>query len=141
MSRYSFSRVSGRANGVPCRPSTTWGPLTPRPRTNRSPDIAARVSAVIAVIGGTRALIWAMLVPSRIRLVWPARKASGVTASRPHASAFQQSLTPMRSASVTYWTRSGQARSRPDCAPPMPIPERILHSVPARRQRPASLRR
>jgi hypothetical protein len=73
MSRYSRSRVKGRSKLTPCRPSTTCGPLTPRPRENRSPDSAASVIAVIAVIAGARALIWTMPVPSRIRLVWPAR--------------------------------------------------------------------
>ena len=86
MSRYSRSRVSGRANGTPCRPSTTCGPLTPKPRMKRLPDIAARFIAVIAIIDGTRALIWAIPVPRRIRSVCPARYASGVIASPPHAS-------------------------------------------------------
>ena len=70
---YSRSRLNGRPNGTPCSPSTTCGPLTPSPRMNLSFDIAARFRAVIAIIDGTRVLIWAIPVPSRMRSVWPAR--------------------------------------------------------------------
>jgi hypothetical protein len=67
----------------------------------RSLDSAARVSAVMAVMAGTRALICMMPVPRRMRSVFAARKASGVTASWPQASAVQTVSTPSFSASWT----------------------------------------
>ena len=48
---------------------------------NRSDDMVASVRAVIAVITGTRALIWTIPVPRRSRVVRAAKKATGVTAS------------------------------------------------------------
>jgi len=42
------------AEGLPCQPSTTWGPETPSPRRNRPPESASRVIAVIAVAAGVR---------------------------------------------------------------------------------------
>ena len=73
MSTVSRIRVKGARNGRPCKPSTTCGPLTPRPRMKRSPEMAAIVSAVMAVMLGVRALICMMPVPRRIWLVFAAR--------------------------------------------------------------------
>ena len=67
----------------------------------RSPDIAARLIAVIAMSAGVRVPAWMMPVPSRMREVRAAMKASGVTASCPQASADQTQSTPRRSASTT----------------------------------------
>ncbi len=73
MSMYSRSRDNGLANASPCMPSTTCGPLTPRPRLKRSPEIWASDSAVSAVVAGVRALICMIPDPSRIRSVLAAR--------------------------------------------------------------------
>ena len=73
MSTVSRIRVSGALNGRPCKPSTTCGPLAPKPRRKRSFEIAAMVSAVIAVMLGVRALICMMPVPSIMRSVRAAR--------------------------------------------------------------------
>ena len=87
----------------------------------RSFESAARVSAVIAVIDGVRALICMMPVPSRIRVVRAATKASGATASCPQASADQTASTPSLSASTAKLAAGSKSRSRPEAAPPMPI--------------------
>src|SRR5258705_10706922 len=57
---------------MPCQPSMTWGPLTPRPRLNRPPDIEARLIAVIATSAGERVPTCMIPVPSRMRDVRPA---------------------------------------------------------------------
>jgi len=67
----------------------------------RLPDIAARLMAVIATRAGVRVPAWTMPVARRMREVRAATKASGVTASWPHASADQTQSTPSRSASTT----------------------------------------
>ena len=87
----------------------------------RSFERLAMVSAVIAVIDGARALICMMPVPSRIRVVRAATKASGATASWPHASADQTASTPSRSASTAKLAEGSKSRSRPEAALPMPI--------------------
>ena len=66
-------RVSGALKGRPCNPSTTCGPLAPKPRMKRSSDTVAKVSAVIAVMLGVRALICMMPAPSRMRSVFAAK--------------------------------------------------------------------
>ena len=66
MSTYSRVRPSGAANGTPCHPSLTCGPLTPSPSRNRPPDRVSRVAAVIAVIAGVRPGICITAAPSPI---------------------------------------------------------------------------
>ena len=117
MSRVSRRRRSGRSKRTPCIPSTTCGPLTPSPRTNRPPVMRSRLSAVIAIIDGTRVVIWMMPVPRRMREVTAASQATAVTASWPHASADHAKSTPRRSASRTYSTTSGQSSPLPPAPP------------------------
>lgn len=69
----SRSRVSGRANGTPCRPSITCGPDAPRPSRNRPCDMSCRVSAAWATATGERVPTWITPEPSRIRSVRAAR--------------------------------------------------------------------
>ncbi len=76
----------GGSNACPYHPSTSSGPDTPRPSTKRPWDRWSRVSAAIAVAAGVRAAMWAMQVPSRIRVVCEPSQASGVSASDPDAS-------------------------------------------------------
>ena len=71
----------------------------------RLSDIAARLMAVIAIRAGVRVPACMMPVPSRMREVRAAMKASGVTASWPQASADHTQSTPRRSASTTYGAR------------------------------------
>jgi hypothetical protein len=97
----SRMRPSGWANGTPCKPSITWGPDAPRPRMNLLPEMRASVRAVIAVMAGVRAPSCMIPDASWMRSVRPARNASGVAASLPHASAVQHTATPIRSASTT----------------------------------------
>ena len=65
MSMYSRVRASGLANDWPYQPSTTCGPDTPSPSTNRPPDRWSIVSAAMAVAVGVRADSWMRSVPSR----------------------------------------------------------------------------
>ena len=65
MSTYSRVRASGFGNGRPYQPSTTCGPLTPRPRIIRPPVRWSRVSVCIAADVGVRPESWTMAVPSR----------------------------------------------------------------------------
>jgi hypothetical protein len=81
ISTVSRSRVTERRNGIPCQPSITCGPLTPRPRWKRPPDMALRLIAVMAIRAGVRVPAWRMAVPRRIRDVRAATNASGVTPS------------------------------------------------------------
>jgi hypothetical protein len=60
-------RCNGRSNGMPCHPSITCGPLTPRPRRNRPFDIASRLIAVIATSAGVRVPACMIAVPSLTR--------------------------------------------------------------------------
>ena len=80
---YSRVRARGLANGIPYQPSTTWGPDTPRPSTNRPPDRWSMVMAAIAAAAGWRADICTMAVPSLIRSVDAPHQASGVRQSEP----------------------------------------------------------
>lgn len=73
ISTVSRIRVSGLANGTPCRPSITCGPDGPRPSANRPPDRSASVSAACAIATGVRVPSWTMPEPSRIRSVRAAR--------------------------------------------------------------------
>ena len=77
----------------------------------------SRLSAVIAIIGGTRAVICMIPVPRRMRDVTAARYATEVTASWPHASADHAKSTPSRSASRTYSTTSDQSSPVPPAPP------------------------
>ena len=86
---YSRVRVSGLAYTSPYQPSTTCGPDTPRPRTNRPCDRWSRVNAAIAVPVGVRAESWAIAVPRRRVGNLAPHQASGVIASEPYASAVQ----------------------------------------------------
>ena len=72
---------------MPYQPSTTCGPDTPRPSTNRPPERWSIVSAAIAVAVGWRAESWMRSVPSRSFVVCDPHHASGVSASEPHDSA------------------------------------------------------
>ena len=70
--------------GWPYQPSTICGPDTPMPQMKRPPPASAStVAADMAALAGVRAASWMIAVPSLMRLVLPARKASGVTASEP----------------------------------------------------------
>lgn len=80
---YSRVRASGLRNGMPYQPSTTCGPDTPRPSTNRPPDRWSIVIADIAVIAGWRADIWVIAVPSFSFEVCAPHHASGVSPSEP----------------------------------------------------------
>src|SRR5215470_8134805 len=106
-------RCTGWSNGTPCQPSTTCGPLTPRPRMNRPPVSERMVAAVIAIIAGVRAPTCMIPVPSPMRLVRPATNARGVTASKPHASAVQTECTPNRSASTAKAAAPAQSPAPP----------------------------
>ena len=54
------------------------------PQMKRPPPASAStVAADMAALAGVRAASWMMAVPSLMRLVLPARNASGVTASEP----------------------------------------------------------
>ena len=81
MSMVSRMRVTGRSKRMPCHPSMTWGPLTPKPRRKRPRDMLARLMAVMATSAGVRVPAWMIPVPSWMREVRAATKASGVTAS------------------------------------------------------------
>ena len=83
MSTYSRVRASGLAYSWLYQPSTTCGPLTPRPRMKRPPVRWSSVMAVIAVDAGVRAEIWVMAVPSCTREVALPHHASGVKQSDP----------------------------------------------------------
>ena len=85
---------------MPYQPSTTCGPDTPRPSTNRPPDRWSIVIAAIAVAAGWRADICVIAVPSRTRSVAAPHHASGVSPSEPYASAVQIESNPRRSASA-----------------------------------------
>src|SRR5699024_2344252 len=98
---YSRVRASGRGYGCPYQPSTTWGPETPIPRTNRPPERWSIVNALIAVAVGVRADICVMLVPSRTFEVAAPHHANGVNASEPYASALHTESKPSSSAVVT----------------------------------------
>ena len=63
----------------------------------------------MAIIDGTRELICKMPVPSLMRSVFAAMKASGTTASMPQASADQAKSTPRRSAAQVYSTNPSQS--------------------------------
>ena len=66
-------RASGWANGMPCSPSSTWGPEAPRPSRNLPPDRCASVIAVCAIVTGERVPSWRTPEPSSIRSVRAAR--------------------------------------------------------------------
>src|SRR5690242_426863 len=101
MPTYSRVRASGFANGSPYQPSTTCGPETPSPSTNRPPDRWSIVSACIAVAAGDRAESWTTDVPSRTRDVAAPHQASGVNASEPQDSAVTTASNPASSAART----------------------------------------
>ena len=107
MSTYSLVRASGLGNGWPYQPSTTWGPETPSPRTNRPPERWSIVWAAIAIAVGVRAESWQRDVPSRTRVVRDPHQASGVRASEPYDSAVQTESKPSRSASTASSTAFG----------------------------------
>lgn len=69
MSIVSEVRVTGLSKRTPCHPSMTWGPLVPRPRTKRPPDIFCRARADIANMAGERAPSCTTPVASRTRSV------------------------------------------------------------------------
>ena len=96
---YSRVRASGLANGRPYQPSTTCGPDTPSPSTNRPPERWSIVIAAMAVAAGWRADSWTIAVPSLIRSVRAPHQASGVRQSEPYASAVHTESKPSRSAS------------------------------------------
>ena len=73
ISTVSRIRVRGWPNGMPCSPSITWGPETPRPSRNRSPDRWASVIAVCAIVTGERVPTWITPEPSSMLLVRAAR--------------------------------------------------------------------
>src|SRR5215212_2695826 len=98
---YSLVLARGLPNGAPYQPSTTCGPDTPSPSTNRPPDRWSTVSACIAQAAGDRADNCATDVPSRTREVDEPHHASGVNASDPHASAANTASKPASSAAVT----------------------------------------
>ena len=82
-STYSCVRWSWRANGWPCQPSATCGPLGPRPSRKRPPDRPSSVAAVIAVIAAERAGICITAAPSAIVSVACASQPRTVAASDP----------------------------------------------------------
>ena len=129
----SRMRWIGLRNGTPCQPSTTCGPLAPRPSTKRPCDIDASVIAVIARLAGVRATACMMPAPSLMRDVFAARYASGVAASCPHDSADHAKSTPRRSASTANVESSSQS-SLPVIPKPMAVfIAGLLSSVAGRR--------
>ncbi len=106
MSTYSRVRPSGAANGTPCQPSLTCGPLTPSPSRNRPPDSVSSVAAVIAVIAGVRAGICMTAAPRSMRSVSAPIQDSTVGTSEPYASAAHATAYPSRSASWATATLS-----------------------------------
>src|SRR4051812_27005125 len=119
MSTYSRVRARGLGNGWPYQPSTTCGPETPRPSTNRPSLRESSVMAAIAVAVGVRAESWMRLVPSLMLLVCDPHHASGLTASDPYASAVHTESYPRRSASrmVSTAPAGGPAPQYPTCKP------------------------
>src|SRR5690349_21554053 len=101
MDTYSLVLARGFANGRPYQPSTTCGPDTPSPSTNRPPERWSRVRACIAQAAGVRADICTTEVPSRTRCVPDPHHANGVKASDPHASAANTASKPDSSAAAT----------------------------------------
>jgi hypothetical protein len=100
MSTISRMRVTGRSKRMPCQPSITCGPLTPRPSRKRPPDMLARLSEVMVRSAGVRVPACMIPEPSRMREVRAAMNASGVAASSPHDSCDHTQSTPSRSAST-----------------------------------------
>jgi hypothetical protein len=100
MSTYSRVRASGFAYSCEYQPSTTCGPLTPRPSMSRPPERWSSVIAVIAVDAGVRAEICVMAVPSFTWVVWLPHHANGVKQSDPYASDVQIESNPSRSAAA-----------------------------------------
>src|SRR5215472_6655008 len=109
ISTVSLVTAIGASKLTPCQPSITCGPLVPMPSRNRPPESSCNDIADIASMAGLRAPSWAIADPSAMRSVCPARKASGVSASWPHASATQTDVAPRRSASRTKSTSCGPA--------------------------------
>src|SRR4051794_18177518 len=98
---YSRVRASGLSNGWPYQPSTTCGPDTPSPSTNRPPDRWSRVRACMAQAAGERADSCATEVPSRTDDVLDPHQDSGVNAAEPHNSAAKTESNPACSAAST----------------------------------------
>ena len=96
----SRMRASGWPNGMPCKPSMTCGPETPKPSRNRPPDKWASVIAVCAIVTGERVPTWITPEPSSMDSVRAARYPSSEGASAPQASATQQTSRPSFSAST-----------------------------------------
>ena len=78
---YSLVFNKGFPYSIPCQPSTTCGPDTPKPSLNLPLDNLSIVTAVIALIAGVRPGICMMPAPSSIFEVILAKYESGVTAS------------------------------------------------------------
>ena len=116
---YARVRASGLSKGAPYQPSTTCGPDTPRPSTNRPPDRWSSVIAAIAIAVGARADSCARFVPRRIFDVDAPHHASGVSASDPYDSATHAESNPSRSASrmVSTGAAGGPDPQYPMCRP------------------------
>src|SRR5271165_7617619 len=89
---------------MPCKPSMTCGPLTPKPSRNRPPDRWASVMAVCAIVTGERVPSWITPEPSSMDSVRAARYPSTEGASAPQASATHQTSRPSFSASTANST-------------------------------------
>ena len=108
---------------MPCKPSMTCGPDTPKPSRNRPPDRCASVIAVCAIVTGERVPTWITPEPSSMDSVRAARYPSSEGASAPQASATQQTSRPSFSAST-----ANSAVSRP-ADPSMVVAVRTYRSA------------
>ena len=91
-SSVSRTLLSGFSKGIPFQPSTIRSEEEPMPSTKRPPEASASAAASWASSAGPRWKTPTIPVPSRIRSVQAALRASGVKPSGPAVSPVQRSV-------------------------------------------------